>query len=52
MSGTKKLHQKKIPCEFAMDCLTPDGTYCPDFDDPDDCEKYRRLIALEDEDVE
>ena len=37
----------KIPCEFARDCLTPDGEYCPKFPDPDDCEKYHRMMVLE-----
>ena len=37
----------KIPCEFARDCLTPDGEYCPKFPDPDDCGKYQRLLLLE-----
>ena len=39
----------KIPCEFARDCLTPDGEYCPKYPDPDDCEKYHRMMVLEEE---
>lgn len=38
---------KKIPCEFARDCLTPDGETCPNFADPDDCGKYHRILLAE-----
>lgn len=42
----------KIPCEFARDCLTPDGEFCPKFPNPDDCEKYHRLMVLEEEETQ
>lgn len=37
------------PCEFAMDCMTPDGETCPTYADPDNCNKYRRKLIAEGE---
>lgn len=36
---------EKYPCEFARDCLTKDGETCEK--DPEKCEKWHRLVALE-----
>lgn len=36
---------ENYPCEFARDCFTKDGETCGK--DPETCEKWKRLVALE-----
>jgi hypothetical protein len=45
----KTSESEKIPCEFAMDCFTPDGTFCPKYPDPDDCKTYHLKMVAEGE---
>ena len=40
---------KRYPCEFARDCLTKDGETCKV--NPGTCDKWQRLVALEEEEL-